>query len=194
NDADASLPRGFHQDRDGDGYGDIFVLGPAPYGCVPPAGYSYTSNDCNDLNASVNPGAAEVCNGVDDNCNGSVDEGVGGGNTYYRDADGDGRGNPSVSIQACAAPAGYVSNANDCNDADASLPRGFHQDRDGDGYGDIFVLGPAPYGCVPPAGYSYTSNDCNDLNASVRPGAAEVCNGVDDNCNGSVDEGISCLR
>jgi hypothetical protein len=190
NDADANLPRYFSQDSDGDGYGSIAVFGPAPYGCVPPAGYSYTSNDCNDGNPSVHPGAAEACNGVDDNCNGSVDEGAAGG-TYYRDADGDGRGNPSVSTQACSAPAGWVSNSSDCNDADASLPRYFSQDSDGDGYGSIAVFGPAPYGCVPPAGYSYTSNDCNDGNPSVHPGAAEACNGVDDNCNGSVDEGMT---
>jgi hypothetical protein len=132
-----------------------------------------------------------VCNGVDDNCNGSINEGV---PFYflYRDADGDGRGNPSVSISTCLATAGYVSDSTDCNDANATLPRAFSKDVDGDGYGDVFAVSPAPFGCTPPAGYSATSNDCNDQNRLVNPGATEVCDGVDNNCNGSVDEGAAC--
>jgi alpha-tubulin suppressor-like RCC1 family protein len=189
NDADASLPRYFNPDQDGDGYGATFVAGPLPYGCTPPAGYVASSGDCNDTRADVRPGAPEVCDGVDNNCNASTDEGV--GSTWYRDADGDGRGNPSVSTQACSAPAGYVANGNDCNDADASLPRYFNPDQDGDGYGATFVAGPLPYGCTPPAGYVASSGDCNDTRADVRPGAPEVCDGVDNNCNASIDEGFT---
>ncbi|WP_224367505.1 RCC1 domain-containing protein [Hyalangium versicolor] len=193
NDADASLPRNFSMDRDGDGYGDPASFGAPPFGCTPPAGYAANSSDCNDLNASAHPGAAEVCDGVDNNCNGSVDEGFS-MNTFYRDADADGRGNPSVSTQACLAPAGYVSNSSDCNDADASLPRSFYMDRDGDGYGDPASFGANPFGCAPPAGYVANNSDCKDINASVHPGAPEVCNGMDDNCNGFVDDGIACAH
>ncbi|WP_200883653.1 putative metal-binding motif-containing protein, partial [Archangium violaceum] len=82
----------------------------------------------------------------------------------------------------------------DCKDSDPTLPRGFSQDNDGDGYGDIWALSPAPFGCTPPAGYSATSNDCDDGNRSVHPGAAEVCwDGVDNNCSGSVDESPVCI-
>ncbi|NVM20523.1 MAG: putative metal-binding motif-containing protein, partial [Desulfobacterales bacterium] len=54
-------------------------------------------NDCNDTDPNINPGAAEVCNGLDDNCDGDTDEGC---MTYYRDADADGYGNPSDSTTA----------------------------------------------------------------------------------------------
>jgi hypothetical protein len=92
-------------------------------------GYT-AATDCNDNNASIHPGATELCNGVDDNCNGTVDEG-------------------------CPT----------CTDADA------------DGYKAQASCG--------------TLVDCNDNNATIHPGATELCNGVDDNCNGTVDEGFS---
>ncbi|QRN97743.1 sialidase [Archangium violaceum] len=181
----------WYRDADGDGYGTATVSTQA---CVQPSGYVSNSSDCNDTQANVKPGATEVCNGVDDNCNGSIDEGVP-TTTWYRDADGDGRGTPSVSTQACSAPAGYVSTSDDCNDADASLPRYFVRDSDEDGYGYGFVVSPAPaapWGCIPPAGYSTRSDDCDDSRSSVHPGAAEVCDRQDNNCNGSLDEGCSC--
>jgi len=67
-----------------------------------------TSTDCNDNNASIHPGATEVCTGVDDNCDGQIDEGLG-GSTFYRDADGDGYGDLAVSTQTCTMPSGYVT-------------------------------------------------------------------------------------
>ncbi|MFT3769537.1 MAG: MopE-related protein [Minicystis sp.] len=150
---------------------------------------------------------AETCNGLDDNCNGSVDEGV--LSTFYRDADGDGYGNAGISTQACSAPGGYVGNASDCNDSNAGIRPGaaeicdgvdnncngsidegvkstFYRDADGDGYGNAGISTQA---CSAPGGYVSNASDCNDGNANVRPGAAEVCDGVDNNCNGSVDEG-----
>ncbi|AKJ06107.1 BNR repeat domain protein [Archangium gephyra] len=178
----------WYRDADADGYGNAAV---STVACAQPSGYVSSASDCNDTNASVKPGAAEVCDGLDNNCNGSIDEGVA-KTTWYRDADGDGRGNPSVSTLACSAPAGYVSNTNDCNDNDPTLPRAFTQDNDGDGYGDRWALSPAPYGCTPPPGYSATTNDCDDGNRYVNPGAPEVCDGADNNCNGSADEGGVC--
>jgi hypothetical protein len=208
NNCDGTVDEGvkttFYRDADGDGYGSPSVTTQA---CSVPAGYVTNSADCNDAAASVHPGAAETCNGVDDNCNGSIDEGV--KTTFYRDADGDGYGNAAVTTQACSAPAGYVANSADCNDAAASVHPGaaetcngvddncngsvdegvkttFYRDADGDGYGSASVTTQA---CSAPAGYVANAADCNDGNSAIRPGATEVCDGVDNNCNGSVDEG-----
>lgn len=75
----------------------------------------YNYEDCNDNNPAIHPGAIEVCDGVDNNCNGMIDEGLP-LQTYYQDADSDGYGNPSVIVKACKGPTGYVSNNTDCND------------------------------------------------------------------------------
>jgi hypothetical protein len=115
------------------------------------------NGDCDDENAAVNSGATEVCNSIDDDCDGSTDEGV--GSTFYADVDGDTYGNASSSVQGCTAPVGYVSNSTDCNDNDAAInpvatevcntidddcdtqiDEGvqtiYYEDVDGDGYGD----------------------------------------------------------
>ncbi|HNT00070.1 MAG TPA: MopE-related protein [Polyangiaceae bacterium] len=76
-----------------------------------------TPQDCDDSNPDVHPGATEVCNGIDDNCDGNIDEGV--LTTYYRDADNDGFGSndPSARMQACSQPDGYVTISGDCDDS-----------------------------------------------------------------------------
>ena len=99
-------------------------------------------NDCDDSRFESSPVALEFCNGIDDDCDGSVDEGAVDFQVFYTDADGDGYGDPFQPVQACSIPVGAVANAQDCDDADPS----------------------------------------------VYPYATEVCNGVDDNCNQSVDE------
>ena len=122
-----------YTDADGDGYtvGDSYSL---CYGEELPAGVTETSlgTDCNDDplegGAAINPAATEICDGIDNDCDGQIDEGV--KNTYYRDADGDGFGNPGATTQACSLPEGYVTNNDDCND-DLVM----YQDLDGDGFG-----------------------------------------------------------
>jgi len=172
-------------------------------------GDGYASDlDCNDADPAVNPGATEVCNGVDDNCDGNIDEGV--QTTFYADADGDGFGDVASTTLACEVPTGYVTDATDCNDANALVYPGatevcngvddncdgnidegvqttFYADADGDGFGDAASTTLA---CEVPAGYVTDATDCNDANGLVYPGAIEVCNGVDDNCDGNIDEGI----
>jgi hypothetical protein len=133
-------PIHYYRDSDGDGYGD---LDDELYLCLQPVGYVDDFADCNDSEISINPGADEICNRIDDNCDGSIDEGV--AQTYCMDSDGDGFGDPSTAIQACVLPAGYVSD----------------------------------------------NSDCNDSNAVVFPGAQEVKNEIDDDCDGQVDEGFS---
>jgi len=65
-----------------------------------------------------------------------------------------------------------------------------YRDADGDGFGDAGVPAPSCSGAVP-AGYAATAGDCNDASAAVHPGAAETCNGIDDDCDGLVDDGAS---
>lgn len=79
--------------------------------------------DCNDNNAAIHPNATEICNGIDDNCDGQIDEGLS-LFTYYQDNDADGFGNSSVSIQSCSQPSGYVTTSGDCNDNNAAINPG----------------------------------------------------------------------
>ncbi|MBU0984159.1 MAG: putative metal-binding motif-containing protein [candidate division Zixibacteria bacterium] len=94
-------------------------------------GYTETDGDCDDTDPSVNPGAIEVCNGIDDNCDGSVDEGC---VTYYRDADGDGYGDPYEYVVATSQPGGYVTDNTDPDDSNLfDPPQPVKGDVNGDG-------------------------------------------------------------
>jgi hypothetical protein len=115
--------------------------------------------------------------------------------TYYSDADGDGYGNPVFSITDCIQPLGYVTNNTDCNDASASVWRtgSFYVDADADGYSPNASSETLCYGASIPSGYAVGSLglDCNDAVAAVNPGQTEILyNGVDDNCDGQLDEGF----
>ncbi|MFA6383463.1 MAG: DUF4215 domain-containing protein [Parcubacteria group bacterium] len=82
-----------------------------------------TDTDCNDSDPAVNPDATEVCDGIDNNCDGSIDEGV--TTTFYVDADVDRYGDTmDAGIQACSAPIGYVNDHTDCDDANATIRPG----------------------------------------------------------------------
>lgn len=92
-------------------------------------GYSVPS-DCNDADPSINPGASEICNGVDDNCDGKVDENVS-LLTWYRDQDGDRWGDARSTYSACLQPSGFVSASRDCNDNDPRMNPGQAEFCDG---------------------------------------------------------------
>jgi len=164
-------------------------------GSAAPAGYSLTASattDCNDAASSVYPGATETCNSVDDDCDGATDEGV--TTTYYADSDGDSYGNLSSTSAACSVPVGYVSNSTDCDDTTSSKYRTatIYADTDSDSY--TSTSSSSCIGSSAPAGYSLTASattDCNDAASSVYPGATETCNSVDDDCDGTTDEGVT---
>lgn len=106
-------------DADGDGRG---AVGSETLSCDVPLNATASCDDCNDQDAEVLPGAAESCNGVDDNCDGAIDElGSAGEPTWYRDGDGDGYGDAAVTDQRCAALDGYVGNSDDCDDLRAEV-------------------------------------------------------------------------
>ena len=206
-DEDASLT--FYADRDGDGYG---LLGETTAACSAPAGYAATPGDCDDTAAVVNPGAEEVCDSQDNDCDGDIDEGL--GSTSYADLDGDGYGDPASATTSCEAPAGWVAVGGDCDDAAAAVNPGadevcdsqdndcdsliddadpsllsgsggaWYTDGDGDGYG----TGAATRACVAPAGSASVGGDCDDAAAAINPGASEVCDAEDNDCDGLIDD------
>ncbi len=153
--------------------------------------------DCDDTDPDNYPGNSEVCDGQDNDCDTSVDEGL----TF--DGDGDGY----TSIGSCG---GF---ANDCDDGNAAINPGateacnaidddcngvvddglplnmFYADNDSDGYGDA---GTSTQVCLstPPSGFVTDDTDCDDHNSAIHPGATEACNGLDDDCDTSVDEDL----
>ncbi|WP_158626476.1 putative metal-binding motif-containing protein [Corallococcus sp. AB049A] len=150
-------------DVDGDGYASVSTGG----------------TDCSDERAEVNPGAAELCNEADDNCDGTADDGLGVGEACIAE-------NTCAGIKVCG-PGGMTL----CSAPNAQLAL---VDEDMDGHG---AAGRAP---VPTCGSQLPANrlplnapndDCDDTNPSVQPGAAELCNDLDDNCNNTRDEGFS---
>jgi hypothetical protein len=209
-DEDATDPSTWCLDADADGFGDP---GTCTQACDQPTGWVEDATDCDDGDAAVNPAATELCNGVDDDCDGAVDEDdAADAPTWYADADADGYGDAATTTQACAQPSGHVADRTDCDDADGAVNPAvtelcngvdddcdgvsdeddaadaptWYADADADSYGDASSSQPA---CSQPTGTVADDTDCDDSDASVHPGAEEYCDGVDDDCDGSVDEG-----
>ena len=112
----------FFRDADADTFGDpnaTFVHSSA----TPPAGYTTNNEDCDDKRASVNPNGSEICDGIDNDCDGNIDEGSQ-RQTYYQDSDNDGYGSTLNTRQACVAPSGYTSVGGDCDDSNAAVNPG----------------------------------------------------------------------
>ena len=147
-------------------------------------GYYALTNplDCNDNDNSINPGSTEVCDNIDNNCDGLIDEGV--QNNYYRDNDNDGYGNSLESILACSATPGYVSNNLDCDDSNANISPSVIE-IDYNGIDDDCNSSTLDDDLDQDGFYTLTGIiDCNDNNPVVNPGATEILsNGIDDDCN-----------
>ncbi len=132
-----------YRDSDNDGRGDANEV---IRSCVLIQGYTITNTDCDDGNRLVFPGAQELCDHLDNDCDGSIDEEAINTFTFYRDEDQDLHGNPQTSVEACWRPEGYVVNSGDCDDKSNRVNPGFIED------------------C-----YDQVDNDCNDLVDEADP-------------------------
>jgi DNA-binding beta-propeller fold protein YncE len=140
------------------------------------------SLDCNNDDPHVHPDSAEVCDGIDNDCDGLVDDadsGLQGAPVWYGDADGDGFGDPANSMAACVQPTGFLADASDCSDADPNNWSSCATCADADG--DTWYTGCDRFGTI-------DGPDCDDSTSSVHPRAGELCDGVDNDCNGIADE------
>jgi hypothetical protein len=204
NDSNVGSLRRYTRDFDGDGWinwepdgdysNDTLVCSN-----IPPVGYvrssTTTNGDCDENNPLINPGVAEIpCNGIDDNCDGFIDE-----NSvtvkYFSDADGDGYGNAGFPpVFSCSGPpVGYVTDSTDCDDSNPNInpgmaeilcnglddncngqtdeggpaPIAYFLDADNDGFGDPNFSN-AVFSCSgAPAGYVLDNTDCNDSDSTV---------------------------
>ncbi|MFT5684520.1 MAG: hypothetical protein ACI8RZ_005461 [Myxococcota bacterium] len=153
------------KDKDGDGYnGDL---------------------DCNDENEAINPGTAEECDGIDNDCDGDVDEGL--LLTWYADGDEDTHGDPDSSTDACVQPSGYVDNSDDCNDTSALFFPGAPED-DCEDPNDYNCDGSVGYADADSDGIAACEGDCDDSSATVNPDADEICDEIDNDCDGETDD------
>jgi hypothetical protein len=196
----------WYSDADSDGFGDPSLSTITCDG--PPVGFISDALIATTIIPMSFPDATETCNGVDDDCDSQIDEGV--QFVFYADADHDSFGNSGVIIFACSVPPGYVSNPDDCNDnniwiypganeicngmdddcnnqIDEAVQFEFYPDADHDGFGNSGVI---VFACSVPPGYVSNPDDCNDNNIFIYPGAIETCNGIDDDCNNQIDEGV----
>ena len=182
-------------DADGDGY--------------------FSDVDCAPDDPLIHPGAVELCDGVDNDCDNRTDEEDAiEAKLWFPDLDGDGYGDALAPIGGCEGPSGYVDQAYDCDDTNADVSPGAEEvcdgidndcddlvdedsatdatdmfrDYDGDGYGNPYVTRRQ---CYPDEDYVLSDTDCNDTRPDVSPLGQEVCDpksSVDEDCDGLIDD------
>ncbi len=200
----------WYVDTDGDGFGTEPMPRPS---CHAPAGSATRTGDCAPRDPWAFPGAEERCNQRDDDCDGAVDEDPTDEPTWFPDRDGDGYGDDAGARAACEAPAGaWVDVPGDCDDGNPEInpgareqctPAGIDDDCDGevdeeggdgpvlwytDADGDGYGAGHPREACAGADDESALGTDCDDTDPFVYPTTFERCDGVDEDCDGAVDE------
>lgn len=244
----STTPTVAYVDADGDGFAAADAPSRMFCGAVL-AGYSTTSGDCDDTRAEAYPDAPELCNGLDDNCDGQMETGVA-SRVWYLDSDRDGVGRMGPGTEACDPPSAlHVEVTGDCDDERADVhpaavetcngvddncdgrvdesftegpgalglacseacdgtyacnsagtgtecvgtpPAPLFTDADGDGEGNGEPVGEWCPGTRMPPMTATNTLDCDDADIATNTQGTEVCDGLDNDCDGQVDEEMSC--
>ena len=190
NDSNANVggPLAWYTDNDSDGYGDEDS---EVFACSAPDGTLSEGGDCDDDKIAVHPGATEICDAIDNDCDGTIDQDANDATIWYQDLDQDTYGDAENTSEACEQPDGSVEDSTDCDDQDASIYPGATEtyydgidgncdssdEFDSDGDGDDSA--------------NYGGTDCDDQNPAVFGNAPEICDGVDNDCDSTTtEEGI----
>ncbi len=127
-------------------------------------GVNDDQGDCDDVDADRYPGAVELCDGIDNDCNDAIDDG-------------------SYDTEACDGA------DNDCDgEIDEDLATTWFLDGDADGYGNDARSTEA---CAQPSGQVAVGGDCDDGDAALNPAATETCDEIDNDCDGDTDEDLA---
>ncbi|MBM76498.1 MAG: hypothetical protein CMK59_13915 [Proteobacteria bacterium] len=191
------------EDADNDGEGSSEN---SERSCTQPQGWVNNNLDCNDSTPQIASSAVEICDQLDNNCDGNIDENV--TQTFYADNDNDGYGDPNAVMELCSLQEGTTNDNTDCNDSsdqshpyapeicdeldnncdgniDENVTQTFYADNDNDGYGDPNAVMEL---CSLQEGTTSNNTDCDDIDYYVQPNAPETCDGVDNDCDGYIDD------
>lgn len=189
-------------DQDGDGYGYPFNV---IYSPTAPEFFVGNNDDCNDQDNQIGPGSAEVCDGIDNDCDGQIDDGNPEGGALCGSSIGECQQGVVTCVDGELICLGEVIPQpeicdgldNDCDGDIDEFPvdgTSFWPDADGDTFGNANAS--PVIACTAPNGYVANAFDCNDANSTINPNATEVCDFEDNDCDGEIDEcdfgGVCC--
>lgn len=202
---DEDISEYYYRDEDGDGFGNANLEISSCEGS--PLGYTSNNQDCDDNDAETYPNALEYCHdGLDNNCDSAIDENTAvDASVFYLDEDGDGYGS-SMYVTQCQSPgSSYVLISGDCRDDHPDIfPMAIeipadnvdqncddfeicYEDVDGDEYGSSLTILTEDITCSGD-GISFQSGDCDDNTTQASPNQSEICDGIDNDCNNTIDD------